>query len=302
MLEGRLQRMSVDPGDPARYQLVLDARDVAPGTSDVVTDGDIRLELNHLINKWLRIEFKNRITCLACGSETRGSYGDGHCYRCFRSLARCDLCVVSPARCHYAQGTCREPEWGEAFCMQPHLVYLANSSGPKVGITTEGGQMTRWLDQGATQGLVVARTVSRHLAGVLEERLARRVSDRTDWRALLRRDAAPVDLLALQRTLRGSVPHLPEGVRWAEGEDVVALTYPVLSYPGSRRQFRLEDAGAVSGRLLGIKGQYLLFDHGVLNVRRHRGFHVSVIFGESPGPVSPALDTDSRHSQLELLL
>ncbi len=118
-----------------------------------------------------------------CGASTRKSYGDGYCYPCFKTLARCDLCVVSPDRCHYAAGTCREPAWGEAFCMQPHVVYLANSAGAKVGITKPENLPGRWLDQGATQAVVIMRTHSRHQAGCVEAALARHVSDRTDWRA-----------------------------------------------------------------------------------------------------------------------
>jgi hypothetical protein len=209
--------------------------------------------------------------------------------------------VVSPVRCHYAAGTCREPEWGEAFCMQPHLVYLANSSGPKVGITTQGGQLGRWLDQGASQGLVVASASSRHLAGVLEDRLSRRVSDRTDWRALLRSDAAPVDLVALRQSLRPAPDDLPDGVRWLDDQDVVALTFPVLSYPRHLVRFALEREGTVGGRLLGIKGQYLLFEHGVLNIRRHRAYHVRVdVFEADDDTAILSATRPSRQFQMEL--
>ena len=294
MLEGALQRMTVHPDNPARYELVVEAPVGDSGRVEPRT-----LPLDPFTNKELQIEFNGLIICAACAARTRRSYGEGHCYRCFKRLARCDLCVVSPARCHYAQGTCREPEWGETFCMQPHLVYLANSSGPKVGITTDGGQFVRWLDQGATQGLVVARAATRHLAGVLEERLGRRVSDRTDWRALLHRDAAPVDLMALREALRAGEA-LPDGVRWLDDEAVVALQYPVLRYPRRLARLKLEDEGTVRGRLLGVKGQYLLFDHGVLNVRRHRSYHVRVTVSEGAELPDPAAESVPPHSQMEL--
>jgi len=281
MLEGVLQRLAVEAGDPARYQLVVAKADNAGG------EVHENFPLNPLINRGLRIEFNGRITCAACGADTRRSYGEGHCYGCFRRLAACDLCVVSPVRCHFAQGTCREPQWGEAFCMQPHLVYLANSSGVKVGITTEGGQVGRWLDQGATQGLVIARATTRHLAGVLEDRLAQRVSDRTDWRRLLSRDAEPIDLPAQREMLREAAGALPEGVDWLENEPVLGLRFPVQSYPRRLVRLRLEEAATVSGRLLGIKGQYLLFEHGVLNVRRHRSFHVRVRVADLAEPILP---------------
>lgn len=62
-------------------------------------------------------------------------------------------------RCHYDAGTCREPSWGEQFCMTDHIVYLSNSSGVKVGITRATQLPTRWIDQGARQGIA-------HHAGV----------------------------------------------------------------------------------------------------------------------------------------
>ncbi len=178
--------------------------------------------------------------------------------------------------------------------MRPHLVYLANSSGPKVGLTGYGGEVTRWLDQGASQGLIVAEAATRHLAGVLEERLARTVSDRTDWRALLRGDAAPVDLPGLRDSLLPRIEPLPEGVSWRPDEAPVTLTYPVLGYPARLVRLTLDEHGLVAGRLLGIKGQYLLFEHGVLNVRRHRGYHVRATLAAAPFAAEPAGHQDSQ--------
>lgn len=280
--------MAVMPASPARYALVARAPDQRSAT----------LELQDAVGGGLRLEFCGRISCSHCGADTPKSYGGGYCYRCFTTLARCDLCVVSPARCHYAAGTCREPEWGETFCMRPHLVYLANSSGPKVGITGRGGELTRWLDQGASQGLIVAQAATRHLAGVLEARLAREVSDRTDWRALLRGAVRPVDLPALRDRLMGRIGPPGEGVSWRPDEMPVDLSYPVVGYPARLERLTLDDHPQVAGRLLGIKGQYLLFEHGVLNVRRHRGYHVRATAGAAPFAAEPAGQQDS---QMELL-
>jgi hypothetical protein len=257
--------------------------------------------LNEWLGRGLRIEYRQRILCCHCGSQTPRSYGGGYCYPCFRSLARCDLCVVSPARCHYHLGTCREPAWGEAFCMQPHVVYLANSSGPKVGITGADGAVSRWLDQGASQGLVIARTASRHLAGVVEAQLAQLISDRTDWRLLLQGDRPPVDLPALRDRLMERLGRLPEGVAWQTAEPVVTLSYPVLAYPRQLLRLRLDRHPVVAGRLLGAKGQYLLFEHGVFNVRWHRAFEVSVgVAGDGETLAVEPADAVPDDSQMEL--
>ncbi|NJN51069.1 MAG: DUF2797 domain-containing protein [Gammaproteobacteria bacterium] len=118
--------------------------------------GKVSVDLNALVGVWLRIAGRERITCAHCGSDTPKGYGGGYCYRCFTTLARCDLCVVSPDRCHYSRGTCREPAWGEAFCMRPHLVYLANSGAPRSAsrIPTHTGSLAR---PGRGRGHVVVR-------------------------------------------------------------------------------------------------------------------------------------------------
>ena len=94
--------------------------------------------LDSELGRQLTLEFSGTVSCVNCGRNSKRSFGSGYCYPCFRKLARCDLCMVSPDRCHHHLGTCREPQWGDEFCMQPHLVYLANTSGLKVGLTREG--------------------------------------------------------------------------------------------------------------------------------------------------------------------
>ena len=267
---GVLHSMHCEPTSPVRYTLSL---------------GDSAIPLNELLGRTLAIRFEGRITCQYCGNITRKSYGEGYCYPCFKTLARCDLCVVSPDRCHYAAGTCREPRWGESFCMQPHLVYLANSAGAKVGITTPTNVPMRWLDQGATQAVVVMRTQSRFQAGCVEAALARHVSDRTEWRNLVGRDAQQIDLVMLCERLRGAAAHalaeleqrFPGALAWVERPTPVQFEYPVASYAGPPIGLSLEPGITVGGTLLGIKGQYLMFDSGVFNVRRHTSYHVDVI-------------------------
>src|SRR5262245_51371459 len=91
--------------------------------------GDAEIALNDLIGTQVRLHFEGAITCLHCGRKTKKSFNQGFCYPCFQTLAQCDSCIVSPEKCHFDAGTCREPEWAQQHCMQPHIVYLANSSG-----------------------------------------------------------------------------------------------------------------------------------------------------------------------------
>ena len=160
--------------------------------------GSETLHLNPLLGQGLRFSWQPQYQCRNCEVEVPQVMRGGYCKRCFFALARCDSCFVSPARCHFALGSCREPDWGERVCMQGHFVYLANSSGIKVGLTQKGRQQQRWLAQGATQGLVIAVADTRRDAGMLEAAIAKIISDRTQWRRLVAMPPQQVQLQSLQ--------------------------------------------------------------------------------------------------------
>jgi len=193
---------------------------------------------------------------------------------------------MAPEKCHYDAGTCREPSWGEQFCMTDHVVYLANSSGIKVGITRATQLPTRWLDQGASQALPIMRVATRQQSGLVEDVLRSQVPDRTNWRALLKGDAEVLDLPAIRdqvfeacadglRELQGrfglqAIQPLPDA-------EVVQMNYPVEAYPKKIVSFNLDKDPVVEGTLLGIKGQYLIFDTGVINIRKYTAYQLAVL-------------------------
>jgi Protein of unknown function (DUF2797) len=267
---GHLKKMRVQQGDVVHYQLPLD---------------DTLLPLNDAIGSCLRLEYRGAIHCCHCGRLSKKSFSQGYCYPCFSKLAQCDSCIVSPEKCHYFEGTCREPEWGESHCMVDHIVYLANSSGVKVGITRESQTPTRWMDQGATQALPIMRVKTRLQSGLVEDALRAHVRDRTDWRAMLKGDAEPVDLCQIRDELMERCePRLSEleqrfGIAALQRLDTAELqsfAYPVTEYPTKVSSFNLEKTPVVEGTLLGIKGQYLIFDTGVINIRKYTSYDVSV--------------------------
>ncbi|GMQ75905.1 MAG: DUF2797 domain-containing protein [Gammaproteobacteria bacterium] len=267
---GDLRKMRVEDGDPILYTLPV---------------GDESVAVSPLLGETIGIRHTGTIHCVACGRKTGKSFNQGHCFPCFRDLARCDGCIVRPERCHYHLGTCRQPEWGEANCMRPHIVYLANSSGVKVGITRETQVPTRWIDQGAVQALPIARVASRLLSGLMEVAFKEHVSDRTDWRRMLKGEPEAVDLNARRDALLAQCDEALSNVRHEHrtvdpeiiaNAECRAFRYPVLEYPAKVAAINLDKTPQAEGTLLGIKGQYLILDTGVLNVRKYGGYEIEL--------------------------
>lgn len=240
-------------------------------------DADQSLNFSQLINKRLRISYENIIHCVNCGKKTKKSFNQGHCYSCTMKLASCDLCILKPETCHYDKGTCREPSWGEENCLKPHVVYLANSSGLKVGITRRTQVPFRWMDQGATQALPILEVTKRLDSGLVEMEFKKHIADKTDWRKMLKGPSDFLDLKILRDDLFKQVlPELKNIEYKVLDDEVLEFNYPVQNYPIKVSSINLDKLNVVEGRLEGIKGQYLIFDNGVLNVRSHSGYEVTI--------------------------
>ncbi|MGF1687945.1 DUF2797 domain-containing protein [Photobacterium japonica] len=269
VMQGTLSKMHSLLEDVVEYQLPI---------------GDHRVPLNPHIGHPLKLTFTGNIFCDACGKKTKKSYSQGHCFPCMKKLARCDMCIMKPETCHYAKGTCREPEWGETHCMVPHYVYLSNTSGLKVGITRHTQLPTRWIDQGATQALAILKVKSRYLSGLTEIALAELVADKTNWRAMLKGDNANIDLKAEAARLLPAIEARMTELLSEFGDeaierldnDIVDIHYPVQQYPTKIASHNFDKDPVVEGILLGIKGQYLIFDTGVINVRKFSSYEVTL--------------------------
>ena len=265
---GPLRKMRVSHTDPVTYEIPL---------------GTDTLELSSRIGETLTLRHSGRIFCIECGRETKKSFAQGYCFPCFKSLAQCDMCIMQPETCHFAQGTCREPQWAEDHCMQDHIVYLANSSGLKVGITRGTQIPTRWIDQGASQAIPVFRVKNRLHSGLLEITIKKQVSDRTDWRKLLKGNPEPLDMAAVRDELVSNaesdladIQRQHPGLEWELlHDDAIEIRYPVERFPEKITSFNFDKTPEVTGVLAGIKGQYLIFDNGVINIRKFAGYEVS---------------------------
>ncbi len=246
---------------------------------------EMTVPLQPLLGKSLTLIYRGEIHCIHCGRKTSRSFNQGYCFPCFRRLARCDTCIIKPELCHFDQGTCREPEWAKEHCLQPHIVYLANSSGLKVGISRKRQIPTRWIDQGATQALGILEVATRLVSGKVEMIMKSFVSDRTQWQRMLKGEAASVDLSAERERLLGLCEAeileveqtCGEGsVRRLTQSEVTTIRYPVVEYPAKVKSFNFDKQKEVGGILLGVKGQYLIFDSGVINIRKFAGYEVAL--------------------------
>jgi hypothetical protein len=248
--------------------------------------GDDLLPMNEHIGEGVRLNYQGEIHCISCGRKTSKSFAQGHCYPCFRSLAACDICIMKPETCHFAEGTCREPDWAKAHCFIPHYVYLANSSGLKVGITRETQIPVRWMDQGATQALPVIQVENRLQSGLIEVVIKEHISDRTDWRKMLKSDAEPLPLETLRDELLDICSTEIAEIKKQQGEyaiqtvkeNIVEIRYPVSEYPAKVKSLNFDKQPEIEGVLMGIKGQYLILDTGVLNMRKFAGYNIEVEF------------------------
>ena len=271
--QGDIRKMRAalgEPGEQVRYTLPV---------------GDDEVDMNALIGEHIQLTHNGRIHCVACGRAIKKSFNQGYCFPCLRSLPECDSCIVKPELCHYAEGTCRDPAWGDAHCMQDHYVYLANSSGLKVGITRGSQIPTRWMDQGAVQAIPVFRVKDRKTSGLVEVAFKNHVADKTNWRAMLKGNADPLDMLARRDELMQLADEDVNKIRESLGDDAiiflneaepVAISYPVQQWPTKVISLNFDKTPEISGQLLGIKGQYLILDSGVLNIRKFGGYALSL--------------------------
>ncbi|MDB5105187.1 MAG: hypothetical protein JWP91_2876 [Fibrobacteres bacterium] len=268
---GPIQKMHTQAADVVQYALPV---------------GDARVALNPLLGKPVRFRYTGRIFCVHCGKQTKTSFSQGYCFRCMQTLAQTDMCILKPELCHHHLGTCREPEWGTAHCMIDHTVYLANSSGLKVGITRSHQMRTRWMDQGAIQALPIVKVKNRLDSGRVEIELSKVMADKTNWRLMLQGKTEILDLKAKRDELFSTwLAELP-GERLDEEE--YRFAYPVNTYPTKLTSLNLDKQPEVAGELQGIKGQYLILSTGVINMRKYGGYELEWESESSEPAGSPA--------------
>lgn len=261
---GVLDKMKTGYINPVQYYLQL---------------GPDRITVNDLIGQNIRMQWTGNIYCTVCKKKTNKSFGEGMCYPCFSSSAENSECIIRPELCEAHLGKGRDAEWEHKNHNQPHYVYLAVTNSIKVGVTRGDQIPTRWIDQGAHKGIIVAETPYRQLAGFIEVVLKDHLSDKTNWQRMLKNEphAVDLDLIAEKKKI---FDLLPEQYRqyMSPNDEIVEIIYPVTKYPVKVTSLSFEKTPSIEMKLAGVRGQYFIFENGsVINIRSKSGYEVELI-------------------------
>lgn len=259
-LTGNIRKMGSAYGEEIQYLLPL---------------GDQMVEMNPLLGHQIEMEYQGKIHCIRCGRETKKSFAQGYCYPCFISAPETEECVLRPELCRAHEGVARDMEYAKSHCLIEHVVYLSFTSGLKVGVTRNTQVPTRWIDQGATAAIVLARTPNRYQAGLIEVALKAHINDKTNWRKMLTGDVEiSMDLVEEKKRMISLIPEDQQGFVVRE-DQTIQINFPVKKHPEKVRSVSFDKDTVVKGTLSGIKGQYLIFqDNSVINMRKFGGYLV----------------------------
>ena len=259
---GPIRKMHAEAKNEVTYQLPI---------------GDDLVNMNDFIGNEITLTYQHQILCKECGRETVKSFNQGFCYPCFKNSPSAADWIIHPelSKAHLDIED-RDLEFEKSVQLKPHVVYLSLTSGLKVGVTRDTQVPTRWIDQGAAKAIILAITPNRYLAGMIEVSLKEHLADKTNWRQMLTNVYPDVDLSEEKQRVIQLLDE--EYLQYVPKEDeIIDLNFPVLSYPVKIKSIGFDKVPEYTGKLTGIKGQYLMFANGiVLNVRKHEGYVVSL--------------------------
>ena len=261
LYNGVLTKMQTEFLNPIQYYLVFE--------NDFVN-------MNQLLDKNITIEFTG-YQCLNC-SLNKEIYRQGFCKSCFFDIPQAADWIMRPelSTAHLGKED-RDLNYERKVQLQPHIVYLANSSNVKVGVTRKSQVPTRWIDQGAHEALEIVEAPNRYLAGITEVALKNHVADKTNWRKMLKKDNDDANLMEWRDKLYQYIPAEAKSY-FIENNSETHLQFPVAKYPEKPSSLNLKKTRKFSGKIVGIKGQYLIFDDNtVFNIRANEGLVISLL-------------------------
>lgn len=246
----------------------------------VLPIGDDNINMNEFIGKKLKLKFNGLINCKRCGRKTNQSFAQGFCYPCFINAPENSPCIINPELCEGHLGKGRDVDWEEKYHVVPHIVYAALTSVVKVGVTKLSQIPTRFIDQGASEVIIIAETPYRQLAGQIEVFLKDYYADKTNWRAMLKNETTDKDLLEEKENIENLI-YDGMGELYADyitdDMEIISLNYPINNYPEKVKSIGFEKKPLIESELLGIRGQYLYLENNeVINIRKHEGFFIEM--------------------------
>ena len=256
--QGVLTKMETEFAEPIQYYLIL---------------GNDFLNMNQLLGKTITMQFVKH-QCLKCGLD-KPIYRQGYCKQDFFDIPQAGDWIMRPelSTAHLGKED-RDLDYEKRAQLQPHIVYLANSSNVKVGVTRKSQVPTRWIDQGAHEAIEIVEVPNRYLAGITEVALKDHVADKTNWRKMLKNDVEDESLVEWRERLKIYIPEEAQDYYIASNTET-NLDFPVLSYPEKPKSLNIEKEQSYTGKLVGVKGQYLIFDDDtVFNIRSNEGLVV----------------------------
>lgn len=260
-LSGKIYKMKTILSDKVVYHLPI---------------GNELIPMNDFIGKNISFRFENEIYCIECGKKTKKSF-QGFCWNCFSTSPENAECILRPELCLAHEGKGRNPDWEKKHHLQEHIVYFAYAYEVKVGVTRFTQVPIRWIDQGASSAIPFAKVPYRYLAGVIELEMKKYFTDKTSWQKMLTSSSDGSEKLLSAKEKAKFL--LPETLMkyFCDGDSLTTIQYPVLTYPKKVKNIDLEKHPVLSGKLCGIKGQYLIMEDGsVLNVRKHNGYLITI--------------------------
>ncbi|TYB78358.1 DUF2797 domain-containing protein [Bizionia myxarmorum] len=258
--QGVLTKMTTEFTEPIQYYLIF--------ASDFI-------HMNQLLDKNIQLEFVG-YQCLSCGLN-KPIYRQGFCKSCFFEVPQAADWIIKPelSKAHLDEEV-RDLEYEKRVQLQPHIVYLANSSNVKVGVTRKSQVPTRWIDQGAHEAIEIVEVPNRYLAGITEVALKNYVGDKTNWRNMLKNDIQDEDLVVWREKLKHYIPEEAQAYYLANNTET-NIIFPVHHYPEKPKSLNMVKSEKYSGKLVGLKGQYLIFeDDTVFNIRSNEGLVVKL--------------------------
>jgi hypothetical protein len=262
-VSGNLLKMETKLNQTVQYHLIL---------------SDNKLLLNDYLGKKISLEYLGEINCIKCGRKTSKSFSQGFCFPCFQTAPETEDCVLRPELCLAHEGIARDMEFAESHCLIDHFVYLSRTDAIKVGVTRNTQIPTRWIDQGAIEAIILAKTPNRYTAGLIEVALKNHLPDKTNWRNMLTGKITDDRTLTDVKRLVSSIGDIYIEKYFYTDDSITTISYPLLEKPVKIGSLDLEKTTHIEGVLTGIKGQYLIFDNtNVINIRKFGGYKVKWI-------------------------